>query len=100
MERQRNRPQIKERTKEILKELIEMEATEIPKAEFKTMVRRMLSKLRGRMDYLRENLNKEVVCIKKDIKTIKKTQSEMKTTVSEMKTTLEGMNSRSDEAKV
>lgn len=51
-----------------------MEATELPKAEFKTMVTRMLNKLRERRDNLSDNLNKEVVCIKKDIKAINKSQ--------------------------
>ena len=50
----------------------EMEASKILDTEFKTMVMRMLKDLRGRMDSLNENLNKEIVNIKKDIETIKK----------------------------
>ena len=55
-----------------------MEATKTPDSEIKTMVIRMLRDLRGRMDDLSENLNKEIVSIKKNIETIKK--SEMKNT--------------------
>lgn len=36
-----------------------MDATELPEAEFKTMIIRMLRKLRGRMCNLSENLNKK-----------------------------------------
>ena len=54
--------------------------------------------LRGRMDDLSENLNKETVIIKRDVETINKNQSEMKTTISDMRNLLEGINSRLDEA--
>ena len=63
-----------------------------------TMAIRMLRNLRGRMDDLSENLNKETVIIKRDVETINKNQSEMKTTISDMRNLLEGINSRLDEA--
>ena len=59
---------------------------------------RMLTDLKGRMDDLSENLNKETVIIKRDVETINKNQSEMKTTISDMRNLLEGINSRLDEA--
>ena len=90
----------KRKPKEKLNKLDEMEATKIPDAEFKIIVIRMLKDLRGGMDDLSENLNKEIVSIKNDIDTIKKNQSEIKTTISEIKNTLEGINSRSYEAEV
>ena len=49
-----------------------MKATKIPDTEFKTVVIRLLKDLRGRMDDLRENLNKDILSIRKDIRTIKK----------------------------
>ena len=51
-------PQMKEQEKSPEKELNEMEATEIPDVEFKTMVIRMLKNLKGRMDDLSENLKR------------------------------------------
>ena len=40
--------------------------------EFKIMAIRMLKDLRGRIDYLSENLNKEIVSIKKHTENIHK----------------------------
>ena len=51
-------PQMKEQEKSPEKELNEMEATEIPDVEFKTMVIRMLKDHRERMDDLSENLKR------------------------------------------
>ena len=56
---------MKEQEKTSEKELKEMEASNLPETEFKTLVIRMLKKLS-------ENLNKEKVSIKKDIETIEK----------------------------
>ena len=52
-------------------ELNEMEETKILDAEFKTMVIIMLKNLKGRINNLSENLNKEIASIKKDIETKK-----------------------------
>ena len=41
-------------------------------SEFKIMAIRMLKDLRGRIDYLSENLNKEIVSIKKHTENIHK----------------------------
>ena len=46
-----------------------METSNLLDAEWKTLVIRMLSELRGRVDELSENFNN----IKKDMKTIKRT---------------------------
>ena len=51
----------------------EMEATKIPDAEFKIILIRMLKDLRGKMDDLSKNLNRDIVSIKKDVETIKRT---------------------------
>ena len=45
--------------------LNEMEASNLPKTEFKIMVIKMLNELRGRMDEHNENLNREIVSMKK-----------------------------------
>ena len=59
----------------------------------------MPSELRGRMDELNENFNREIVSIKHThTETIKKNQTEMKNTITEMKITIEGFNSRLDKA--
>lgn len=47
------------------KELNEMEASNLPYAEFKTLLITTLSALRGRVDELSENFNKETVSIEK-----------------------------------
>ena len=52
-------------------ELNEMEETKILDAEFKTMVIIMLKNLKGRINNLSENFNKEIASIKKDIETKK-----------------------------
>ena len=51
----------------------------------------MLNELRGRVEELSENFNKE-------IQNIKENQSEMKNTLTEIKNTLQGINSGVDEA--
>ena len=51
-----------------------METSNLPDAEFKTLIIRMLNKLRGRIDELNENFNKEIVNIKNCIQTVKKVQ--------------------------
>ena len=84
-------PQIKAQEKSPEKELNEIEASNLPDIDFKTMIIRMLKELS-------EHFNKEIASIKKEIELIKKNQSEMKNTIPEMKTTLEGINSRLDEA--
>ena len=56
-----------------------MEINNLPDAEFKTLVIRMLKELR------------------EDLNSIKKTQSEMKDTLIEIKNNLQGNNSRMDE---
>ena len=70
--RQRNMAQMKEQIKTPEKELNKMEASNLPDAEFKTLVIRMLNELKGRVDELGENFTN----IKKDIGTIKKNQYE------------------------
>ena len=67
-------PQMKEQEIAPEKELNEMKLTKIPDVEFKITVIRMLKDLKGRMDDLSENLNKEMVSSKKDIETINRNQ--------------------------
>ena len=72
--------QVKEQQKfpeKELKDIDEMETTQKPGTESKIMIRRALQDLKGRMDDLSENLNKETVIIKRDVETINKNQSEM-----------------------
>ena len=88
--RQRNMSQIKEQNKTPEKELNRMETSNLPDAEFKTVVIRMLNELKGRVEERSENFNKEVENIKVAIANIKKNQSEMKNT-------LGGINSKLDE---
>ena len=61
-------------------ELNEMEISNLSDAEFKTLVIRMLQKLR------------------EDLSSVKKTQSETKDTLTEIQNNLQGNNSRMDEA--
>ena len=68
-----------------------METSNLPEAEFKTLVLRMLNELS-------DNFNKEIVSTEKEIDNIKKNQSETKTTITETKNILKGINSRLDEA--
>ena len=71
-----------------------METSNLLDSGFKTLVIKMLSELKGRVDEVSENFDS----IKKDMKTIKKNESEMKDTLTEMKNNLLGVNSRGDEA--
>ena len=66
MRRQRNRAQMKEQDKTLEKELCKMETRNLPDAEFKTLVIRVLNELRGRVDDLSKNFNKELGNIKKE----------------------------------
>ena len=52
-------PQIKQQEKTPENKLNEMETSNLPETEFKIMVIRMFNELRGRMDKLNENLNRE-----------------------------------------
>ena len=47
--------QMKEQDKTLAKEVNEMETSNLPDAEFKTLVTRMLNELRGRINQLSEN---------------------------------------------
>ena len=58
------------------KEINKMETSNLPDIEFKILVIRMHNDLKGRTDYLSENINKKIG-IKKDTETIKKILSEM-----------------------
>ena len=73
--------------------LNEIDTSNLPETEFKTMIIKLLNELRGRLDEHNENLNREIVSIKKDMETIKKNWKEMKNTITKMKNTLEGFNS-------
>ena len=55
-----------------------METFNLLNSEFKTLVLRMLNKLRGRVDELSENFNKEIGNIKTKLENIKKNQTKMK----------------------
>ena len=57
--------QMKEKDKTPGKELNEREISNLPDTEFKTLVIRMLNELRGRIDELSKNLNKEIEAIKR-----------------------------------
>ena len=89
MRKQRNMLQIKEQKKTPQKVLNETEASNLRDTELKKLVVRGVGELKGRINNLSENFNKEIVSIKKDIGTIKKNQSETKTTITEIKITLE-----------
>ena len=67
MRRQRNMAQMKEQNKSPEKELNKMEASNVPDAEFKTLVIRMLNALS-------ENFYKKIGNIKTEIENIKKSQ--------------------------
>ena len=58
--------QMKEEGKTPEKELNKMEASNLLDTKFKTLVTRMLNELRGRVDKLSENFNKEIENIKKE----------------------------------
>ena len=72
MRRQRNMAQIKEQTKTSEKELSKMETSNLPDAELKTLVIRMLGELQGKGDKLSENFNKKVGNIKSELKDTQK----------------------------
>ena len=97
MRRQGNMSQMKEQNKTPEKELNRMEASNPPNAEFKMLIIRMFNELRGGVDELSENFNKEIGNIKIEIENTEKNQSEMKNTITEMNT-LEEINSILDEA--
>ena len=82
MWRQRNMAQMKEQIKPPEKELNKMEISNLPDAEFKTVVIRMLEEL------------------SEDLNSIKKIQSEMKDSLIEIKNNLQGNNSRMDESMI
>ena len=67
----RNVPQTKEHKKSLGKKLNDMDAPKIPDAEFKTMFITMFKGIRGTVNDLNENLNKEIVSIKKNIEITK-----------------------------
>ena len=75
MRTQRNMPQMKEQNKTPEKELNKMETSKLLDAEFKTLVIRMLSALKGRADELSENFKKEGRNIKADLGSVKRYQS-------------------------
>ena len=52
-----------------------MEISNLLDADFKTLVIRMLNELRGRVDTLSENFNKDTENMKMEIKNIKGNQS-------------------------
>ena len=63
---------MKEQNKTPDKELNKMETRKLLDTEFKTLVIRMFNKLRGRIDELSENPNKETGNIKVEVEIIKK----------------------------
>ena len=89
---------MKEQNKTTETELNKMETSKLLDAEFKTQVIRMFTELRGRVDELSENFNKEIGNIKTEIENKRKTKSETKSTLTEMKNTLQGINSVVDES--
>ena len=80
--------QMKEQSKTSDKEANKMETSNLPDAEFKTLVIKMLSELRGKSEELSETFNKEIGNIKMEIENIKENQSEIKITKTEMNNTL------------
>ena len=73
---------IKEHKKITEKALNKMKTSNIPEAELKTVVVRMLNEHRGKVDELNENFNKEIGNRKMEIGNIKK-ETEMKNTITE-----------------
>ena len=63
---------MKEQNKAPEKEFNKMETSNLPDADFKILVIRMLNELRGRIQELSENFNKEIGNIKIEIENIKK----------------------------
>ena len=80
--------QMKEQNKTPEKELNKIETSNRPDAEFETLALRMLSELRGRIDELNKNFNKDTGNIKTKLQNIKKNQSEMRNTLTKMKSIL------------
>ena len=64
MRRQRNMSQMKEHNKTPVKELNQLQASNLLDEESKTLVTRMLNELRGIVHKLHENINKEIGNIK------------------------------------
>ena len=91
MKKQRCMFQIIEQDKISEKEITELEIRNLHDKEFKVMVIKILTELRGRMDEHSEKFNK-------GIENIKKNQTKLKNTITEIKNTLEGINSRLDDA--
>ena len=76
---------MKEQNKAPEKEFNKIKKNNIPDAEFKTLVIRMLKELKGRVDELSENFYKEMENITMEIENIIGIQSEIKNKISEMK---------------
>ena len=76
MGRQRDMSQMKEQNKTPEKELNKMETNNLPDAEFRTLVIRMLREFRGRVDELSKNFNKEIGNIIWTLKKLKTTKNE------------------------
>ena len=89
---------MKEQNRVLEKDLNKVESSNLKESEFKILVIKMLNELRGRVEKLSENFNKEIENIKMEMENIKGNQSEMKKTGSEMKSIQEGIN-RMDDAK-
>ena len=70
MRRQRSMFWMKEQNNTPEKETNKMETSNILDAEFKTLVIRMLNELKGRVDELSENFNKEIENIKTELENI------------------------------
>ena len=68
---------MKEQNKIPEKELNKMETSNLPDKKFKMLITRILNELRGRVDELSENFNKEIENIMK-LENIEKNQLEMK----------------------
>ena len=96
MRRQRNMSERKEQ-KTPEKEVNKMETSNLPDAEFKKQVIRILNELRGRVDQVCENFNNVIRNIKWTRKH-KKNQSEMKNTLTKINNTLKGINNRVEPA--
>ena len=73
-------------------EFTEMEASNIQDAELETLIIRMLKELRGRVDELGEDLNKEMENINVEMQNEKRSRSDVKNAVSEMRSTFEGIH--------
>ena len=72
---------IKEQNKTPEKELNKMETSDVPEAEFKTLLMRKLNELRGKIKELSENFNKETGNIEMDIENMKRTSQDKEHTV-------------------